>query len=204
MSDLGPQVVGSTVYFNFTTAINGVPTDLAGSPAVSVYKNSITQSTSGVTLTAPYDSTTGLAQIAIDTSTSASFYATDNIFSIVITTGTLGGVSMVGYVIGTFQLTTSQTTVSATLNAVARGTVTTGASTTSIPTSALAIAGAAATGVVASQFVGRVVSFDGNTTTAGLRGAASTISASTASNTPTFTVATLPATPANNDTFSII
>ncbi len=204
MSDLGPQVVGSTVYFNFTTSINGVPTDMAGSPAASVYKNSITQSTSGVTLTVPYDTTTGLAQIAIDTSSSGAFYATDNIFSIVITTGTLGGVSMVGYVIGTFQLTTSQTTVNATLNAVARGTVNTGASTTSIPTSAFAIAGAAASGVVASQFIGRVVSFDGNTTTAGLRGSVSAISASSASNTPTLTVATLPATPVSGDLFSII
>ncbi len=204
MTDLGPQVVGSTIYFTGTTAINGVPTDMAGSPAISVYKNSITQSTSGVTFTVPFDTTTGLFQVIVDTSSSSSFYATDNIFSIVITTGTLGGVSMVGYTLGTFQLTTSQTTVSATLNAVARGTVTTGASTTSVPTSAFAIAGAAASGVVVSQFVGRVVSFDGNTTTAGLRGAASAISASTASNTPTLTVATLPATPASGDLFSII
>ncbi len=204
MADLGPQVVGSTVYFNFTTAINGVPTDLAGSPAASVYKNSLTQSTSGVTLTVPYDTTTGLGQVAIDTSQSASFYAADNIFSVVITTGTLGGISMVGYVLGTFQLTTSQTNVNATLNTVARGTCTTGGSTTSVPTSALTIAGAAASGVVLSQFVGRVVLFDGNTTTAGLKGVASTISASTASNTPTLTVATLPATPVSGDTFSIV
>ncbi len=204
MSDLGPQVVGSTIYFTGTTAINGVPTDMAGSPAISVYKNSITQSTSGVTFTVPFDTTTGLFQVIVDTSSSSSFYATDNIFSIVVTTGTLGGISMVGYTLGTFQLTTSQTTVNATLNAVARGTVTTGASTTSIPTSAFAIAGAAASGVVVSQFVGRVVSFDGNTTTAGLRGAASTISASTASNTPTLTVAALPATAVSGDTFSVI
>lgn len=96
------------------------------------------------------------------------------------------------------------TDLSKTTNAVARGTVTTGASTTSIPTSAFTLAGSAATGVVASQFVGRVVLFDGDTTTAGLRGAASVISASTASNTPTLTVAALPATPASGDTFSII
>ncbi len=88
--------------------------------------------------------------------------------------------------------------------AEARGTVTTGGSTTSIPTSAFTFGGVAATGVVSNQFVGRVVIFDGATTTAGLRGAQSTISASSTSNTPTFTVATLPATPASGDLFSVI
>lgn len=88
--------------------------------------------------------------------------------------------------------------------AIGRGTVTSGASTTSVPTSALAIGGAAATGVVANQFASRAILFDGDTTTAGLRGASSTISANTASNTPTLTVGTLPATPASGDTFSII
>ncbi len=88
--------------------------------------------------------------------------------------------------------------------AEARGTVTTGASTTSVPTSAFTFGGVAATGVVSNQFVGRVVIFDGATTTAGLRGAQSTISASSTSNTPTFTVATLPATPASGDLFSVI
>lgn len=89
--------------------------------------------------------------------------------------------------------------------AIGRGTVTSGASTTSIPTSALAIGGSAASGVVADQFVGRVVLFDGATTTAGLRGSTSAITASTASNTPTLTVdPALPATPASGDLFSII
>ncbi len=91
-----------------------------------------------------------------------------------------------------------------TLRAIARGTVTTGASTTSVPTSAMTIAGSAASGVVADQFKDRVVLFDGDTTTAGLKGAQATISASSASNTPTLTVGTLPATPASGDLFSII
>lgn len=89
--------------------------------------------------------------------------------------------------------------------AIPRGTVTSGSSTTSVTTSALAIAGSAATGVVADQFVGRVVLFDGATTTAGLRGASSAITGSTASNTPTITVdPALPATPASGDLFSIV
>ncbi len=91
-----------------------------------------------------------------------------------------------------------------TIAAMARGTVTTGGTTTSVPTSALTFGGVTASGVVVSQFVGRTTLFDGATTTAGLRGVSSSISASTASNTPTFTVGTLPATPASGDTFSVI
>ncbi len=96
------------------------------------------------------------------------------------------------------------TNLNATMGAVARGTVTTGASGTSVPTSAFTINGSAATGVVLNEFLGRVILFDGNTTTAGLRGAAVTISSSSASNTPTFTTGTLPATPASGDLFSVI
>lgn len=88
--------------------------------------------------------------------------------------------------------------------AMARGTVTTGGSTTSVPTSALVMAGSAASGVVANQFAGRTILFDGDTTTSGLRGATTTISSNTASNTPTLAVSTLPATPASGDTFSIV
>src|SRR5450759_3329487 len=105
MSEVGNRVVASTLMMQFTTAVNGVPTDLAGSPAISVYKNNVTESTTGITLTAPYDSRTGLAHVVIDTSADATFYAADNDFSVVITTGTLGGVSMVGYEVGSFQLT---------------------------------------------------------------------------------------------------
>jgi hypothetical protein len=205
MSYLGELPLGSIAETILTTAVNGVPTDLAGSPAISVYKQaSTTESTTGVTLTTSYDSRTGMARVSIDTSSDSTFYAADNFFDVIITTGTLGGVSMVGYEICSFRLTHARTTLDKTINSVARGTVTTGASTTSIPTSTFTMKDAAASGVVASQFVGRVVVFDGDTTTAGLRDAASTISASTASNTPTLTVATLPATPASGDTFSII
>jgi hypothetical protein len=204
MSDVGARAVGSTVVFNFTTSVNGVPTSLAGSPAISVYKNSQTESTTGVTLNPDYDSRVGMNNVVIDTSQSSSFYAADNDFSVVITTGTLNGVSMIGFVVGSFSLMTQTTNLDKTTKAIARGTLTTGGSTTSVPTSALTLAGSAASGVVVSQFVGRTVLFDGDTTTAGLRGASSAISASTASNTPTLTVAALPATPVSGDTFSII
>jgi hypothetical protein len=208
MSALGDRALGSTVEFCFSTSVNGAPTDLAGSPAVSVYKTgSTTEITAGVTLTAPYDSRTGLANVSI-VATSGNGYADGNDYSVVITTGTLGGASVVGTVIGHFSVglgnLASINDAAGPTNAIPRGTVTSGSSTTSVATSALTIAGAAASGVVANQFANRTILFDGNTTTAGLRGASSAISANTASNTPTLTVGTLPATPASGDTFSII
>lgn len=80
-----------------------------------------------------------------------------------------------------------------------RGTATSGGTTTSVPTSAFTPAPGAT-----DQFKGRVLIFDAATTTAGLRGAAATISASTNSSTPTFTVGTLPASPASGDTFTVV
>lgn len=78
------------------------------------------------------------------------------------------------------------------------GTATTGGTTTSIPTSSLAPAAS-----VTDQFKGRVVIFDEDTTTAGLRGAAAAITTSTSGGTLTVSPA-LPATPASGDTFAIL
>ncbi len=96
------------------------------------------------------------------------------------------------------------TTLNENAGTIGHGVVTTGGSTTSVPTSAFSFAGVAATGVVSNQLVGRSIVFDGNTTTNGLRGAAATILATSTSNTPTFTVGTLPATPASGDTFTVV
>ncbi len=97
------------------------------------------------------------------------------------------------------------TLLTGTMSSVGRGVVTTGASTTSVGTSSFNIGYAIAAGVVVNQFVGRALLFDGNTTTAGLQGAQGIIIASTASNTPGFTLqSALPATPVAGDTFSIV
>lgn len=99
------------------------------------------------------------------------------------------------------ELLKSMANLQFTVPAIGRGTVTTGASTTSIPTSAFTPATSAS---VANQLVGRVVLFDAATTTVALRGQVATISASSASATPTLTVSTLTATPASGDLFSVI
>jgi len=104
IGDFDPSAV---VYFKFTTQrpSTGAPFTLAGTPALSVYKdNSVTQSTTGVTLTADFDSVTGLNHVAIDTSADGTFYAAGSFFDVVITTGTVDSVSAVGFVVGRFSL----------------------------------------------------------------------------------------------------
>jgi hypothetical protein len=102
---LGDFDTSSTIYFKFTTfrPSTGAPFTLAGTPALSVYKdNSTSQTTTGVTLTADFDSVTGLNHVAIDTSDA--FYAAGSFFDVVITTGTVDSVSAVGTVVGRFTL----------------------------------------------------------------------------------------------------
>lgn len=108
-------VVGSTYHgditasdiidFKFTSMTAAIaPATLAGTPAVSVYKsNSTTQSTAGITLTADFDSVTGLNHVRIDTSADA-FYATNTNYQVVVTAGTVSGESLVGSVVGHFSI----------------------------------------------------------------------------------------------------
>jgi hypothetical protein len=104
---LGDFDTGTVVYFKFTTynPSTGAPFTLAGTPAISVYKdNSVTQSTTGVTLTVDFDAVTGLHHVAVDTSADGTFYAAGSFFDVVITTGTVNAVSAVGTVVGRFTL----------------------------------------------------------------------------------------------------
>ena len=104
---LGDFDASLVIYGKFTTfrPSTGAAYALAGTPALSVYKdNSTTQSTTGVTLTADFDSVTGLNHFAIDTSADGTFYADGSFFDIVITTGTVDSVSVVGSVVGRFTI----------------------------------------------------------------------------------------------------
>lgn len=105
MSYQGDYAEDAIVDFTFhTNGTTGAPTTLSGTPALSVYKaNSTTQSTAGITLSADFDTVTGLNHVRIDTSADA-FYATGNDYSVVITTGTVGGTSVVGYTVGSFSI----------------------------------------------------------------------------------------------------
>lgn len=150
----------------------------------------------------------------------ASASATDNAYrwaTVVLTGGTgsgqhgiivaYNGTTKVATIAGEWTTTPDNTTTFAIVPrgaanvAVSQGrnclgyfTATTGATTTSIPTSACYPAGAGA-----DQFVGRALIFDNNTATAALRGFPCKVLASSNSATPTFTVRTMPATPASGD-----
>jgi hypothetical protein len=103
---LGDFNTGVTIrgHFNTRTAA-GTPITLAGTPALSVYKDGgTTESTTGVTLTVDFDSRTGLHLFAIDTSADGTFYSTGSDFRVVLTAGTVDSVSVVGAEVGSFSI----------------------------------------------------------------------------------------------------
>jgi hypothetical protein len=104
---LGDFDLSTVIYGKFTTYRpgTGATFTLGGTPALSVYKdNSTTQSTTGVTLIADFDSVTGMNHFTIDTSADGTFYSAGSFFDIVITTGTVDSVSVTGSVVGRFTI----------------------------------------------------------------------------------------------------
>jgi hypothetical protein len=107
MAHLGDYDASSVIYGKFTTYRpgSGATFTLGGTPALSVYKdNSTTQSTTGVTLSADFDSVTGLNHFTIDTSADGTFYAAGSNFDVVVTTGTVDGISVVGAAVASFTI----------------------------------------------------------------------------------------------------
>lgn len=106
MSYEGDIRLGDTIDIKFSTRsfTTGAPTTLAGTPVISAYPgNSTTQLTAGITLSVDFDSVTGLHNVRI-VATSGNGYATATDYTLVITTGTVGGVSVVGEVVGSFSI----------------------------------------------------------------------------------------------------
>ena len=106
MSYFGDFRLSDTFDVKFTTRSfsTGAPTTLAGTPVISAYPaNSTTQVTDGITLTVDFDTVTGLHNVRV-VATGANGYATATNYALVITTGTVGGVSVVGEVIGSFSI----------------------------------------------------------------------------------------------------
>ena len=131
------RTVGDTFYMFFTTRAfaTGIPTVLAGTPVVSAYEdNSATQITAGITLGVSHDGVVGLNLLTI-VATGGNGFETVKDYSLVITTGTVGGVSVVGEVVGEFSLSLSAAAVD-----LANGTDGLGALSTdiaAIPTTAM-------------------------------------------------------------------
>lgn len=124
---------GDTIYRMFTTrATTGIPTTLAGTPVVAAYENdSVTQITAGITLGVDHDSVPGLNLLTI-VATGANGFEAGKDYNMVITTGTVDSVSVVGEVVSTFSLERSaaNTSVAALNDVAATDIVSAGAITT--------------------------------------------------------------------------
>ena len=95
----------ATLNVKFTSrTLAGIPATLTDG-AVKVYKanSTDTEINTGVTLTADFDAVTGLNNVLIDLS-AAAFYAVANDYAIVVTAGTVDGVSVVGEVLAVFSI----------------------------------------------------------------------------------------------------
>lgn len=91
-------ILEDTIHKTFTTRAfaTGIPTVLAGSPVVSAYEDdSITQITAGITLGVDHDGVVGLNLLTL-VLTAANGYEAGKDYNFVVTTGTVGGVSVVG------------------------------------------------------------------------------------------------------------
>jgi len=105
MSYVGDFALEKTFDTKFcTVTTTGAPTVLAGSPVISAYVgNSTAQITAGITLTVDFDSVVGLNNVRV-VATAANGYAAGGNYQLVITAGTVGGTSVVGYVVAEFSI----------------------------------------------------------------------------------------------------
>lgn len=105
MNYLGDFAAESTVRGSFNSRdATGAPITLAGTPAISVYKDSGTdESTDGVTLNVDFDGRTGHHVFVVETSADA-FFSAGSDYRVVITSGTVDGKSVVGVCVGSFSI----------------------------------------------------------------------------------------------------
>ena len=105
--------LGDTFYHFFTTRAfaTGVPTTLAGTPVLSVLEeNNVTPITAGVSVSVDRATVVGMNQATI-VATGANGYEVGKSYAIYISTGTVGGVSVVGEVVGEFTIQASAAAV---------------------------------------------------------------------------------------------
>lgn len=98
--------LADTFFAAFTTRAfaTGIPTVLAGTPVVSAYEDAgLTQITAGITLGVDHDGVVGLNMLTV-VATGANGYEAGKDYALVITTGTVGGVSVVGEVVAEFSI----------------------------------------------------------------------------------------------------
>lgn len=105
--------LGITFYQFFTTRAfdSGIPFTLANTPVISAYEdNNDTQITAGISLSVDFDGVTGLNLITV-VATSGNTYENGKSYALVITTGTVDSVSVIGEVVGEFTIGQSASAV---------------------------------------------------------------------------------------------
>lgn len=149
---LGDRLPGSTVVCKFTTVTASGPTAISGG-TIKVYKDSstTTETTTGVTYTSGFDSVTGLNSVAVDTSADGTFYAAGSDFNVIITAGTVGGTSVIGYSPCSFSLRHGSTTVDSSGYVTAASVATGGITAASIAADAIGASELAADAVTEIQ-----------------------------------------------------
>lgn len=102
-------VLEETIYMDFTTRAfaTGIPTVLAGTPVLSVLEeNNATPITAGVSISVDRASVVGLNMATI-VATAANGYEAGKGYSVYVSTGTVGGVSVIGEVVAQFTIDAS-------------------------------------------------------------------------------------------------
>jgi hypothetical protein len=101
---LGDFDGSQTVHLAFNSSdLGAAPITLDGTPALQVYRDDgDTEDNSGITLDVDSDGRTGFHRAAIDLSSDGTFYADGHDFFVVITTGTVDAISVVGKVVAHF------------------------------------------------------------------------------------------------------
>jgi hypothetical protein len=104
MNNLGDFALETTFDFKFTTVNNtGLPVTLV-SGEVEIYEdNSITPITGAETLTLDFNSLTGLHNVRV-VATAANGFGVGQEYQVVISAGTINGISAVGYVVASFSI----------------------------------------------------------------------------------------------------
>jgi hypothetical protein len=125
VAHLGDFALETTIHTKFCTVTStGAPTTLTGG-VVDIYEdNDTTEITGAETLTLDFDSRTGMHHLAI-AATAANGFEAGHFYQAVITTGTVSGVSAVGYVVAEFSIQATAalrpTTAGRTLDVTATG-----------------------------------------------------------------------------------
>jgi hypothetical protein len=108
MAYLGDYDLGTTLYTKFTTVnASGVPTELSA-PAMVFYQDNLVTAfptvSGGLSCDASWNSYTGLNHAQMILTTSVTGIVTGSQYQLVVSTGTVSGVSLKGYVVGEFSI----------------------------------------------------------------------------------------------------